>query len=119
MQIRGASKHESFRPAGNCIDGSQGASHAYEGGIEILFETEFDPAVKWAIRAFAHDALESNDGHLPVSMVLSILIRKADEGGGTMNPPPAVQAKGQSYKFSAARAQEESVVDPLTSHSTD
>ena len=74
MQIRGASKHERFRPAGSCIDGSQGTSHAYEVGIEILFETEFDPAVKEAIRAFDHDALESNDGHLPVSMVLSILI---------------------------------------------
>jgi hypothetical protein len=30
----------------------------YEVGIEILFETEFDPAVKWAIRAFDHDALD-------------------------------------------------------------
>jgi hypothetical protein len=31
-----------------CIDGNSKASHAHWVGIEILFESEFDPAVEWA-----------------------------------------------------------------------
>jgi hypothetical protein len=31
-----------------CIDGNSKPSHAHRVGIEILFESEFDPAVEWA-----------------------------------------------------------------------
>ena len=40
------------------IDASSRTSHAHWVGIEILFESEFDPAVKWATWAFDHDALD-------------------------------------------------------------
>jgi hypothetical protein len=61
IRRRGSSKHKSFRRARNLIDGSRGTSHAYSVGIEIFFESEFDPVVKWAIRAFNHDALDQSN----------------------------------------------------------
>ncbi len=61
LRIRGSPKHENFSRARNRIDDSHQTLHAYSVGIEIFFESEFDPVVKWAIQAFDHDALDQSN----------------------------------------------------------